>query len=77
MLALRVTGEQKGQLTAMFATLSQGSLSGSREFGGYSSEGRGAMAVVPAALESHRQKVAPIGHRASPRGSRATEDGSW
>jgi len=60
----------------MFATLSQGLLSGSREFGGYSSESRGAMAVVPAALESHRQKVAPIGHRASPRGSRATDGGS-
>jgi hypothetical protein len=34
-----------------------------------------AMAAVPAALESHRQKVAPIGPSVSPRGSRPAEDG--
>jgi hypothetical protein len=31
--------------------------------------------AVPAALESHRQKVVPIGRGASPRGSRATAHG--
>lgn len=45
----------------MFATLVRGSLVCRCEIGGYNSDSRGSMLVVPAALETHRQKVSPIG----------------
>ena len=61
MLALRVTAGWRRELTAMFATPVMGSLVVRGEFGGYNSDSRGTMAAVPAALESRRQKVLPIG----------------
>ena len=61
MLALRVTAGWRRELTAMFATPVMGSLVVRGEFGGYNSDSRGTMAAVPAALESRRQKVSPIG----------------